>query len=118
MKENYRNEELLKSFRKEAKESKEKSDKSSRRQEKKIRELMRFKTRKLSEESELGKADQKAALGKKVPENKPDKDGFKNDVHSEPLQTRTVDVEEAAIAEEPFECDTKAKDTIMNEGEQ
>lgn len=66
MKENYRFDELVKSFRKEAKESKEKCDKTSRRQEKKIQELMKFKSRKLSEEIEIRKMDQKADLGREI----------------------------------------------------
>ena len=34
--------------------------------------------------------DHKAALEKEVPKNKPDENGNKTDVHSEPLQTITV----------------------------
>ena len=110
LKENYRIDELLKSFKKEAKEIKEKSDQTARRQEKKIQELMKFKMRKISEEKEIRKIDHTAPLGIEVPKIKHDENRNKTDVHSEALQTISIPTEYKfdPLDEPPYEVDSAA----------
>ena len=75
---------------------------------------MKFKTRKISEEKEISQIDH-TALGREVPKNKHDENGNKTDVHSEPLHSITIPIENKFDPlDEPNEVDSAADTTILD----